>query len=402
MKTIFYTLLILTGFYGLLFADEIYMNDLRVIKGKIIQVTDNNVEFSQEGKPLLIVPRDQVFKIKYDNGQVVQIADAKGQDKIFLKDGSVIKGTISKVTSDVIMYSATDKQEAVVRDNVIKIVYADGKVIQISEASAEEAVVEKEPESIPVKEEFKTRSGGFIDSYIWMGMFVGGSSVFGNIENKENRFYEEKRTGYSFFDQNIYTSGSHSGFELNLLLPSIKFNQVRGFDLTGIKFGIKSTYVFSEITQELSEDYYEDDGDSVSRVLGEGTLLKYRSVNAGPEINIIYSPRTDLFNMVVQFYTLGGYIHNGKLTAAPALRDAGTPVTESYTADFTGYSFTAGVGHYFVFNRMVPITLGYGFFYSYSKIDFDRNVAIYGGAKKASFDEFGFTLSVGAHLWGAE
>ena len=55
-----------------------------------------------------------------------------------------------------------------------------------------------------------------------------------------------------------------------------------------------------------------------------------------------------------------------------------------YTADFTGYSFTAGAGHYFVFNRVVPITLGYGFFYSYSKIDFDRNVQIYNGAKNAS------------------
>ena len=66
-----------------------------------------------------------------------------------------------------------------------------------------------------------------------------------------------------------------------------------------------------------------------SRVLGEGTLLRYRSVNAGPEINLVFSPRTDFFNMVVQFYTLGGYIHNGKLTAAPALRDAGISFTDS-------------------------------------------------------------------------
>lgn len=399
MKKLFYILLLLPAFYSLAFADEIYLNDLSIIKGKIIQVTDKNVEYSQENKPFLTMPKNQVFKIIYDNGRIDQIADVKVSDKIFLKDGSVIEGTIVKVTADVVMYSVAEKQEAVVRHNIIKIVYADGKEIRISEASVNEPVVEKQPEK---QEEPVIRTGGFIDSYIWIGAFGGVSDVFGNIDNKENRIYENKKTsipGYnSYFDHNEEISGYHFGFDLNLMFPSIKFKQVRGFDLTGLKFGLKTTYVFSNIDQSINEYH----GDYDSRILGEGTLLRYRSVNAGPEINLVFSPRTDLFNMVVQFYTLGGYIHNGKLTAAPALRDAGISFTDSYTADFTGYSFTAGAGHYFVFNRVVPITLGYGFFYSYSKIDFDRNVQIYNGAKKASFDEFGITLSVGMHFWGTE
>jgi hypothetical protein len=399
MKKLFYILLLLPAFYSLSFADEIYLNDLSIIKGKIIQVTDINVEYSQENKPFITVPKNQVYKIIYDNGRIDQIADVKVLDKIFLKDGSVIEGTIVKVTADVVMYSVAEKQEAVVRNNIIKIVYADGKVVQMSEAPVNEIAVEKEPE--PIKEEFKTRSGGFIDSYIWIGIFDSASFVYGNLDNKENRIFEENKTfipGYnSYLDNNESISGNHFGFELNLMFPSIKFKQVRGFDLTGLKFGLKTTYVFSNITQSINEYFHDDD----SHLLGEGTLLRYRSVNAGPELNLVYSPKTDFFNMVVQFYTLGGYIHNGKLTAAPALRDAGAPITESYTADFTGYSFTAGAGLHFVMNR-IPLILGTDIFYSYSKIEFGRSVEIYHGAKKASFDEFGFTLSVGTHFWGAE
>jgi hypothetical protein len=400
MKQLFYILLLLPAFYSLAFADEIYLNDLSIIKGKIIQVSDKNVEYSQENKPFITLPKNQVFKIIYDNGRIDQIADAKVLDKIFLKDGSIIEGTIVKVTADVVMYSVAEKQEAVVRNNIIKIVYADGKVVQISEAPVNEIAVEKEPE--PIKEEFKTRSGGFIDSYIWIGIFDSASYVYGNLDNKENRIFEENKNAISsnpFLDHSVAISGNHFGFELNLLFPSIKFKQIRGFDLTGLKFGLKTTYVFSNITQSISEYYFDEEDDS--SVIGKGTLLRYRSINAGPELNLVYSPKTDFFNMVVQFYTLGGYIHNGKLTAAPALRDVGVPITESRTADFTGYSFTAGAGLHFVMNK-IPLILGTDFFYSYSKIEFDRSVQIYHGAKKTSFDEFGFTLSAGTHFWGAE
>ena len=277
------------------------MNDLRVIKGKIIQVTDKNVEFSQEGKPLLIVPRDQVFKIKYDDGQEVQIADLKGQDKIYLKDGSIVKGTIVKVTPDVIIYSATDKQEAAVRDNVVKIEYADGKVIQMSEGQIVTQPVQTAEQDVQQEEEIEPviRSGGFIDSNIWFNTFFGISNVFGNIHDKENGILEEEKDELTILghdasnDYSLDTTGYHFGFELNLMLPSIKYKQSRGFDLTGIKFGLKTTYVFSEVYQDLIKEEVDDD----THVISDGRLLKYRSVNAGPEVNFIFSPRSDLFNM---------------------------------------------------------------------------------------------------------
>jgi RNase P/RNase MRP subunit p29 len=399
MKRLFYSILILAAFYGLSVADEIYLNDLKIIKGKIIQVTDKNVEYSQEGKPFLIVPRDQVFKIKYDNGEIVQIAEIKGTDKIFLKDGSVIEGTIVKVTPEVIMYSAGNKQEAAVRDNVIKIVYADGKTAEISGKPSKEIAAEKAPE--PEKEEPPViRSGGFLDSYIWFGTLGAVSLIYGNLRNKEENAYIENRQNklnsypFSRNDKHDYTNqvDYHGGFYLDLMFPSAKYLQTKGFSLTGVKFGLKTTYVFSTALQTIDDNSLPNDKEI------SGRLLKYRSVNAGPEINLIYSPRNDSFNMVFQVYLLGGYIHKGELTAVPGLRDAGASFNESeYKANFTGYSGTIGAGINFVLNGF-PLTIGTGFFYSYSKIEFDRSVLVYNGAKKASFDEFGYTLSVGIHL----
>jgi RNase P/RNase MRP subunit p29 len=399
MKKILFSLLIITAIYSFSSADEIYLNDLSIIKGKIIQVTDKNVEYSQEGKPLLIVPRDKVFKIKYDNGQVVQIAEIKGTDKIYLKDNSVIEGTITKVTADVIMYSTANNQEAVVRANVVKIVYADGKIIQIAGEPSKQIVAEKEPE--PEKEEPPViRNGGFLDSYIWFRVSRASTAIFGNLRNKEENAYINNRNRLSLYPftadpEHIYTyqGGDHKGFELDLMLPANKYPQTKGFNLTGLKFGLKTTYLFSTAKETINDNSLPNDDSS------SGRLLKYRSINAGPEINLVYSPRNDFFNMVFQVYLLGGYIHKGELTAVPALRDAGASFNESeYKANFTGYSGTFGTGINFVLNKGVPITIGMDFFYSYSKIEFDRSVPVYNNAKKASFDEIGLKISVGVHL----
>ncbi|MFH0975038.1 MAG: hypothetical protein V1874_04560 [Spirochaetota bacterium] len=400
MKKLVYILLILTVFCGLSYADEIYMNDLSILKGKVIQVTDKNVEYSQEGKPFLIVPRDQVFKIKYDNGQVAQIAQVKSIDKLFLKDGSVIECTIVKVTPDAVIYF-TDKQSAVPSDNVIKIVYSGGKVLQISEGrkdngAIEIAVKEKEPEPV-------IRSGGFLDSYIRLGIQGGVSYVDGNLYRKEESAYSENRSAFILYpaidDDGNYTYNTryHWGFDLGLMFPSVKFLQTRAFDITGVKFGLKTTYIFSQIEQQIDDDALPKDANY------DGRLLKYRTVNAGPEMNIVFSPRGDFFNMILKLYVLGGYIHDGELTAAPGLREgqqkAGLAVLDKsqYTAEFTGYSGTIGFGLYSVINP-AHLTIGFDYFYSYSRIDFDRAVPVYNNSKGSSFHEFGLLIYVGTFI----
>ncbi|MBN2402430.1 MAG: hypothetical protein JXN64_08510 [Spirochaetes bacterium] len=400
MRIIFSILVFLCFFYGISFADEIYMNDLSVIRGKIIQVTDKNVEYSQEGKPFLIVPREHVFRIKYDDGQVVQIADIKGRDKIFLKDGSVIEGTVIKATRDTVMYY-TDQESVVPSDNVIKIVYANGKVMQISELPAE-ALTDAELET--QTEEPVIRSGGFLDSYFRIGFLGGFSSMYGNLLQKEESAYESHRNDFTLYpgindeDDYTYNTGIHGGFELCLMFPSIKYPQTIAFSVTGIKFGLKTTYLFSKIWQDIDDDSLPRSADY------DGRLLKYRTLNAGPEMNIIFSPRTGLFNMIVKAYVLGGYIHGGKLTAAPGLRDGrqsqGLPGFDKsqYTSDFTGYSGTIGLGLHVAINEGFPVTIGYDTYYTFSRIKFNRSVPLYNDSKSTSFYEFGILLYAGVHL----
>ncbi len=59
-------------------ADEIHLNDGRVFKGKIIQVTVKHIEYDPEGdKPFDILPRGQIEKIVYDDGKILFLYEGK-------------------------------------------------------------------------------------------------------------------------------------------------------------------------------------------------------------------------------------------------------------------------------------------------------------------------------------
>lgn len=351
---IFLILFFLTAAAGMSSAEEIYLKDSTVITGKIIRVTDTIIEYSQVNKPFLIMPRSLVVKIKYDDGLEVLMPDLPA--------------------------------------------HAGEKPAETIESPAAERPAVQGQEIVPAKEEYRERTGGFIDSYVWLKGCLGFLFVYGSIDNKEENYYKRNResliTYPAYRDDGPYTSHSEYsiGCELDLMLPAVKSPQKRGFDLTGFKFGIKTSYKISEMEQDL---YDESLGDEY---INE-RLLEYQSISIGPELNMVFSPRGDTFNMVVQVYGLGGYIYDGRLSAAPGLRHYGFALTESqYHAEFEGYSVAFGAGNYFVFNKTVPFTVGGAVQYTYSKIDLDRALAVYGNDDSASFDEFGVILSIGVHF----
>jgi hypothetical protein len=68
-------------------ADEIYLNDGRIFKGKIIQVTVKHIEYDPEGdKPFDILPRGQIQKIVYDDGKILYLYEGKGTQVIEKRD----------------------------------------------------------------------------------------------------------------------------------------------------------------------------------------------------------------------------------------------------------------------------------------------------------------------------
>lgn len=61
-----------------LYADEIHLNDGRVIKGAIIRITPDRIEYDPEGDvPFDVFPRGQIEKIVYENGRVVMLNEGK-------------------------------------------------------------------------------------------------------------------------------------------------------------------------------------------------------------------------------------------------------------------------------------------------------------------------------------
>jgi hypothetical protein len=403
MKNLFYLILMIFCTCSVLFADEIYLKDSKVIKCEIIQITDKNIEYKEQGgRPFAAVQKDLVSKLIYSDGKIVQIT-GKDLDKIFLKDGSIKEGKIVQVTTDSLIFIPvdSDKNETVLRNTILKIKYAGGDEIQISE-NADKPTTEDIPQ--PVKEEPIIQKGGFIDSTIRFGLLGGFGSIWGNLHNKENDSFDQNKnriTTYPVYpsednDSTITHYNRHGGLELGLFLPAYKIPQVRSFGLSGIKFGIMCNYVFSKMEQNLHDESLPDTDYS-------GTLLKYRTINAGPEMNLILSPRSNKVNLIFRFYLLGGYIHHGELTALPGLRDAGLSLAKSeYSTSFTGYSGTAGAGIRFVSNTAFPVITGFDLQYTYSKIDFDHSLPVYNGAKNASFHEIGIFLSAGIHFLSME
>ena len=57
-----------------LMADEIHLNDGTIIRGRIIQVTPDNIEYDpDDNRNFSLVPRGQIKKLVYDDGNVVEL-----------------------------------------------------------------------------------------------------------------------------------------------------------------------------------------------------------------------------------------------------------------------------------------------------------------------------------------
>jgi hypothetical protein len=386
MKNILFSMLFILIFCASLYADEIYSKDNKIIKCRIIRVTDKNIEYSEtDGKAFLIMPRDSAVKIVYENGETFKINE-ENTDRIYLKDGKILTGKIIQSTDDVVIYiqEGADKKSVILLDNVEKIVYAKGDEKEISAQVEEKPII---------------HTGGFIDSIFRISLSGGAGPVWGNLSDKEHtskgEYLDQVPVYYPVYpsdSKELSHSEFSAGIEACLMLPAIKIPQSRRFGLIGIKFGLIGSYIYSEIEQDLFDRGLPDDDYA-------GTLLKYSTVKAGPEMNLIFSPQSNRVNMVMRFYALGGYIHTGEITAMPGLRDAGLSIDKSlYSSDFTGYSITGGTGIRFVNNGAFPLIVGFDIQFTHTEIKFDNSIPVYNNADKTSFNDISFIFSCGIFL----
>ncbi|TFH43441.1 MAG: hypothetical protein E4G96_01145 [Chrysiogenales bacterium] len=178
-----------------------------------------------------------------------------------------------------------------------------------------------------------------------------------------------------------------------------------------------------------------DEGSYFTRVEGfelfRGRLMNYHYWSVGPVMNLIFSPRSNMFNFLINFYATAGQVFNGTLRAAAALRNARfltyrmlgasgpygvaaflppeianvTNTRQFNTTRFNGYTIRGGFGPHFSLNRYFPITFGMNVTYAYTNLKLGRALPIYyvlpvfyDGKKRAAHHEVGGEISAGVHF----
>lgn len=383
------------------YADEIYLKDNSVIKGKIIQITGDTVEFDPEGdKPFSKYKMGEIRKIIYDDGVVFNISDGIRKDELHMTNGSIIKCTIEKMTDDKVYYYIEDSTiNSLPREQIVKIVFGDDEKQLLYDKG------QSVPETVSGTSYYETngsiRDTGYINSFIHICFSFGGGGIYDGPE-------EETDINGTYFNDADGKDISYSsiGIGADLFLKSVKFQRKIGFDFMGIKLGIKSKYCNKIIDESYDyfDNYEEDDYEYHSRQTFDGVLLDYDSAEIGPEIDFVFSPRNNAFDVVLNMYLLYGYVFDGKINAAPAYReemgDQGVYYNRSqYHSDLdSGHSVIFGIGGCFALNRILPVTLGMNIEFSYTSLNFDREIPFYGNADGTSFKSTGAELSIGFHI----
>ncbi len=414
-KALFLLLIMLFGTAA--FADRIILTNGAMLKGKIIRVTGHDVEFDPEGpRAFDIVDKSAVVRIVYDDGKVVIYR----QDILHLTDGTSMRGVIAKVTGEdvIIMAEGVDEQKTVPRNRVSRIEYADGRVVHMAKK-----------ETGPVEEpaEEGKQAPGFSGSRVRIAGFFSFSGPWGGILARERRLFSIYRPdlirAYFFpkeYHLDIMSMGG--GGEIDALLPAIRFRQMRAFDFTAVKFGVRARYGF-----QFSDSMIVKERVYYSTVEGyeqfRGRLMSHHHWAAGPVMNLVFSPRSNLFNFLINFYALTGQIFKGQIKAAAALRSAGQLQFElaglygfpafitalapgiiaatqyNNRATYSGYTVRLGLGPHFTMNGYFPITFGFNVTYAYSYITFSKAPMAYlTGNRKCALHEIGAEISSGIHI----
>ncbi|HPC39731.1 MAG TPA: hypothetical protein PLD91_02310 [Spirochaetota bacterium] len=398
------------------YADEIILKDGTVLKGTVIQVTDSAVEYDPEGPaPFDTVSRERISKIIYPGGREQHFL----LDSITLTGGATIRCSIVRVTKDSIVYRKDGVGEEITlgRDGVARIDFSDGRSVEI--AGKEVPVAPDQPAQKP--------AGGYHSSIFRMSLFGGGGLIDGGTIHKERRVFRSYRTDLMVATMNIFDHDQYAGFgtggvEMEFMPPAIRFSQERAFDFTGIKFGIRGRYgyeqVMSVITTDAIHDHYDGPDDIYT-----GRLMKYHYWTAGPVINFIFSPRSNVANFMLSLYGMAGQVFGGNLNPMSSLRQsknltaylAGVwsstglqplmgwanlySLSSLNKTTVRGHTIRCGFGPEFSLNRHFPLVIGLHVTYAYTSLTYGRAPLIYmDGNKKAAHHELGGEVSVGIHM----
>jgi hypothetical protein len=415
MKKLIISLLALFAAQAI-YADEIILKDGTVLKGSVIQVTDTAIEYDPEGPSAFdTINRNQVSKIRYSGGteQLFML------DTITLTGGEAIKCSIIRVTKDSVIYrqDGTGEEKTISREGVARLDFSDGRSVEISKRSGTD--VPEETAKKPI--------AGYHSSIFRMSLFGGGGLLDGGTIQRERHVFRAYKTDLMVSKLSLNNYAQYAGFgtggvEMDFMAPAVKFAQKRGFDFTGIKFGIRGRYGYEEAVSVITPDYsneYQGGNDDIHM----GRLMQYHYWTAGPVMNFIFSPRNNIVNFMLSLYGMGGQVFGGNLNPMTSLRDSKNLTAElaglwstagvqplmgwanRYSlsslnkTSFRGYTLRFGFGPEVSLNKYFPVVIGLHMTYAYTSLTYNRAPLIYmDGHRKAAHHEAGGEVSVGIHI----
>ncbi len=401
---------------GAIYADDIILKDGTVLKGTVIQVTESAVEYDPEGPPAFdTLDKDRVSKIVYPGGreQLFQL------DTITLTGGETIKCSIARVTKDAIFYrqDGTGEEKTMGREQVARLDFSDGRSVVISKKTGPDAPIESG----------KPPVGGYHAAIFRLSLFGGGGLLEGGTIQKERRVFRAYKTDLILANLRPTNYAQYAGFvnggvEMDLMPPAIRFAQKRAFDFTGIKFGIRGRYGYETGMNVITPDYHHGSRDGDDDVY-MGNLLQYHYWTAGPVMNFIFSPRSNIVNFMLSMYGTAGQVFGGTLSPMTSLRDSkmlaarmsgawnpgGIQPFMSWANLMTlknfnkttvrGYTIRCGFGPEFSLNKYFPLVIGLHLTYAYTSLTYGKAPLIYGdGNRKAAHHEVGGEFSIGVHI----
>ncbi|MCU0847309.1 MAG: YgdI/YgdR family lipoprotein [Spirochaetes bacterium] len=332
-------------------------------------------------------------------------------DEILLNSGKIITGKIDKVTDNSVIYVNADGKREVIRRDMVKDIFFDGPAkIKINE--------KKKQDTDPA---YNAPLAGFHDSFLWIGISAGYSTITGELAKKEKKAYDIKNPSlvatYGYFDFRMLNYSVNWSVNLDLMAPSIKFPQKRWLDFTGIKFGVRGRYgyevVFTDIIHGMFLEKIERAMDP-TKVFTSGRLMTFKYWSAGPVINWIFNTNNRNLSFYINTYALFGTLIDGRLSTAPALRKTGIFYLDlmkigdnhiyplnyiNYSSRVTGYTMRFGLGPHVSLDRWAPLTFGFNAIYCLTSVNLKRGVTTYyDWSKSISFSELGVEFSLGFHI----
>lgn len=269
------------------------------------------------------------------------------------------------------------------------------------------------------------RPGGFADSWVRIAGFFSFGDPSGGLFSKDRRVFNAYKPDLlracvlprKYRQAGISMGG---GGELDIMPPPVRYATRRSFDFTGVKFGIRCRYGY-----EFTDTIVTSEGAYFNRVQGY-ELLRARSMEyhywaAGPVMNLMFGPRNDSFNLIINLYALAGQLPDGTFRGAAALRSSRWLAAElaglygppgplmknihllaacySNRTRFSGYTLRFGLGPHVSMNGRFPFILGINVAYSLSRIRTRTPLLIYCDMdRRASHGEIGAEISGGVHI----